>query len=177
MKKNMFDPTIFDNLKVAFENELYDLDNLDQRIVISSRKDTMELSVMGREFRLAFYLTGQPEVVAEVRLHASLKDLAAEILEEPDADPGCALAIFYYMAIVDELEQCSQVEKILKEIWEPAASPRQTLSRVYGEEGASLSNEIELSFSRPINEEQMGDIPELVSHMLESLEKLTSCLK
>ncbi|MNC74438.1 hypothetical protein D3C75_1257940 [compost metagenome] len=28
----MFDPTIYDNLKVAFENYLYDLDNLDENI-------------------------------------------------------------------------------------------------------------------------------------------------
>jgi hypothetical protein len=34
----MFDPTVFD------------LDNLEQRIVISGRKDTMELSVMERVF-------------------------------------------------------------------------------------------------------------------------------
>ncbi|MFD0714872.1 hypothetical protein [Paenibacillus sp. GCM10027626] len=171
----MFDPTVFDNLKVAFENELYDLDNLEQRIVISGRKDTVELSVMEREFRLHFHLAGQPEISAEISMHMSLKDLAAEILEQPGTEPGCALSIFFYMTVMEEQEQCSRIDKVLKEIWEPSVSIRQTLSHLYGHRQAGWSNAVELSFHRQINEEQMGDIPELARHMLESLEMLKKC--
>jgi len=174
----MFDPTVFDNLKVAFENDLYDLDNLDHRITIADRKDTLEMSVMEREFRLKFHLVDQPEVSAEVGIHASLKDLAAEILEQPDIVPGCSLTIRFYMMISNEQEQCNKIEAILREIWEPAAALRQTLSHTYAAESesksAGWSNVIELNFFRHINEEQMGDIPELVQSMLESLEKLTA---
>ena len=172
----MFDPTVFDNLKVAFENDLYDLDNLDRRIAISDRKDTIEMSVMEREFRLQFHLVDRPEVSAEVSIHASLKDLAAEILEQPDCEPGCSLTIRFYMMISDEQEQCRRIDAVLREIWEPAAALRQTLSHTYVAENesklAEWRNVMELNFSRHINEEQMGDIPELVQYMLESLEKL-----
>lgn len=173
----LFDPTIFDNLKVAFENELYDLDNLDRRISIIDRKDTMELSVMGREFRLRFHLTDQPQVSAEVCLRASLPDLAAEILQQPDAAPGCSLSIFFYMTIADEKEQCKQIEDTLSDIWEPAASPRQTLSYTYGEEDPAIRNMVELAFKRQINEEQMHDISDLAEHMLQSLERLAGIVE
>ena len=168
----MFDPTVFDNLKIAFENELYDLDNLNQYILVSDRKDTVELSVMGREFKLKFHLVKQPNISAEVRLHASLNNLAAEILEQEGANPGCSLSIYFYLTVVDEQTACSQIEKILREIWDPAVTLQQTLSYTYGTQTAGWSNVVELNFIRQINEEQMGDISELVQYMLESLEKL-----
>ena len=52
----MFDPTVYDNLKVAFENYLYDLDNLDESIHITHRKDQLEMASMSREFILQFSL-------------------------------------------------------------------------------------------------------------------------
>ena len=33
----MYDPTIFENLKVAFENHVYDLDNIERKIDIKNR--------------------------------------------------------------------------------------------------------------------------------------------
>ncbi|KHF34038.1 hypothetical protein CM49_03708 [Paenibacillus sp. P1XP2] len=81
----MFDPTIFENLKVALENQLYDLDNIDGLIRIIGRDDRLEMSVMSREFAIRFELAGRPEVFAEIRLEASLADLSAEILEIEDA--------------------------------------------------------------------------------------------
>ncbi|MBE1554672.1 hypothetical protein [Sporosarcina limicola] len=53
----MYDPTIFENLKVAFENQVYDLDNLDQKITITNRIDRMD-------FAIQFTLVDQPDVTA-----------------------------------------------------------------------------------------------------------------
>ncbi len=97
----MFDPTVFDNLKVAFENQLYDLDNLDKEITIVSRHDRMDLASMSREFRLGFTLQANANVTAEICLEASLRDLADEILEEPEKYPGCTLRLFFYMTVED----------------------------------------------------------------------------
>jgi hypothetical protein len=79
-------------------------------------------------------------------MHASLKDLAAEILEQPRTEPGCALSIFFYMTVMNEQKQCSRIDKILNEIWAPAVSLRQTLSHTYGKQSAGWSNVIELAF-------------------------------
>ena len=35
----MYDPTVFENLKVAFENLLYDMDNIERKINITNRTD------------------------------------------------------------------------------------------------------------------------------------------
>ena len=46
----MYDPTIYDNLKVAFENHVYDLDNLDHKINITNRVDRMDFSILKKDF-------------------------------------------------------------------------------------------------------------------------------
>ncbi|PQP87056.1 hypothetical protein CPT76_26000, partial [Paenibacillus sp. AR247] len=78
----MFDPSIFDNLKVAVENLVYDLDNLDGVVRVTGRDDRMEMSVMSREFAIRFVRSGNEAVTAEIGLAASLADLAAELLEQ-----------------------------------------------------------------------------------------------
>lgn len=168
----MFDPTVFENLKVAFENQLYDLDTLDRKLDIINRIDRLELAVMSREFALQFTLAGRTNVSAEIQLTASLKDLAAEILELEGETPACTLRLRFYMQVNNIAGQCKQVEQIVNRIWEPDTAPTQTISYIYGEEEPIYSNRIELGFNRKISEEQMEDIPELITHVLQTLEKL-----
>lgn len=168
----MFDPTVFENLKVAFENYVYDLDNLDKQIVITNRIDRMELSTMSRVFALQFSRKDHEEIVAEIRLESSVKDLANEILELPGEVPACVLRIFFYMPITNVSTQCRQIEDILQDIWKPELKPIQSLSYVYGEENTMHTNTIELRFNRKINEDQMDDIPELIGHVLQTLDEL-----
>ncbi|TKH37946.1 hypothetical protein C1I59_08120 [Paenibacillus polymyxa] len=168
----MFDPTVFDNLKVAMENAVYDLDNLDSRINITQRIDRLEMSVMSREFGVQFSLREQLGVTAELQLKMDLNNLAAEILEMEDQTPGCSLLLYFDMKIRDIETQCSRIEKILAEIWKPELRPVQTLSQIYGEKTSTYHNRIELQFSRQINEDQMEDIPELLEHMLMTITEL-----
>ncbi|MDR0268176.1 hypothetical protein [Paenibacillus sp.] len=167
----MFDPTMFDNLKVAFENQLYDLDNLDGAIRITGRTDRLEMSVMSREFAIRFELTGVPEVYAEIRLEASLADLAAEIMELKGESPGCELRICFGMDGIREETDCGNIERILEKIW-PEIPFVQTLSRIYGQVSDGFRNEAELRFQRKIGEEQMEDIPEIIEHVQRTLEEL-----
>ena len=168
----MFDPTVFENLKVAFENQLYDLDNLTGQIEITGRSDRLEMSVMSRQFALRFALAGRQEIAAEIRLEASLKDLAAEILEAPGETPGCKLGVRFYVRVRNAAAQCELIQEIVQRIWGPDEPPVQRLSFLYGETPDSYMNTIELKFSRKINEDQMGDIPDLIDHMLRTLTEL-----
>ncbi|WP_054024083.1 hypothetical protein [Bacillus sp. FJAT-28004] len=168
----MFDPTVYENLKVAFENQLYDLDTLDRKIDIINRVDRLELAVMSREFTLEFKLAEYAEVSAEIQLTASLKDLAAEILELTGETPACSLQIRFFMEVTDVAKQCNQIKKVMQQIWEPDIEPIQTISYLFGTEFPIYSNVIALSFSRKIGEEQMDDIPELIDHVLKTLTKL-----
>lgn len=167
----MFDPTVFDNIKVAFENQIYDLDNLAGRIQITNRIDRLEMSVMSREFALQFKLVNQQNVTAEIRLEASLKELAAEILEMPGETPGCSLILRLYLPIEDVSKQCKRVDEILQSIWNPEDTPTQTLSFIYGQQ-VVYSNTVEMRFNRKITEDQMGDIPDLIEHVLQTLVEL-----
>ncbi|AJY73704.1 hypothetical protein [Paenibacillus beijingensis] len=171
----MFDPTVFENLKVAFENQLYDLDNLAARIRITNRIDRLEMSVLSREFALQFTLAEQTEVTAEIRLEATLNDLAAEILEMSGETPGCALLLRFYLQIGNDVcAQCRQIEDIVRRIWQPDLPPVQTLSFVYDQDPAVYTDTIELKFNRKINEDQMGDITNLIDHVLQTLAELNS---
>lgn len=168
----MFDPTVFDNIKVALENQIYDLDNLAGRIRITNRIDRLEMSIMSREFALQFQLLDQKNITAEIRLAASLKELATEILEIPGEMPGCNLTLRLYLHIEDVSEQCKRIQEILQSIWKPEETPTQTLSFVYGQERAVYLNIVEMRFKRKITEDQMGDIPDLIDHMLLTLIEL-----
>ncbi|REE56266.1 hypothetical protein A8990_1663 [Paenibacillus taihuensis] len=169
----MFDPTVFDNLKVAIENQVYDLDNIAGQVLITHRIDRMELAVMARIFALQFKLVNGAGITAEIRLEASLKDIAAELLEQSGENSGCTLRLRFYMPVQDANETCKAIEEKLETIWQPEMPPTQTLSFGYGEQQPiTYHNEIELHFNRKINEDQMEDLPELIDHMLQTLEEL-----
>ena len=166
----MFDPTIFENLKVAVENVVYDLDNLDQRILVTGRTDMLDMAIMSRAYSLRFELVPQTGASAEIRLEAFLKDLSAEILETPGEQPGCALSLRFYTVVTDVPVQCRRISELMQIIWDPQISPVQTLSCVYSEEPTIYNNKIELKFPHKINEDNMSDLPNLVDHMIRTLE-------
>lgn len=168
----MYDPTIFENLKVAFENHVYDLDNLDRKITIRNRVDRMDFSILARDFSIQFTLVDQPDVTAEIVLKASLKDLAGEILELAGKNLGCSMLLRFTKRVQNVDIQCKQIEQALNAIWEDEIELTQTLSFVYGHEALNYLDIIELKFKTKINEEHMGDIPDFLYHVLETLDVL-----
>ena len=170
----MFDPTVFDNLKVAIENEFYDLDNLDRIIDITGRKDLLDMAVMSREFSLFFRLAKDRRVEAELVLDTSLRDLAAELLEQPGEKPACGLCFRFYLEISGEEANaiCREIERCIIDIWLPDEKPVQTLSRIHGDDSGRCRNVVELRFGRRIGEEQIDDLPELAKHAVMTLEAL-----
>ncbi|MBW4084067.1 hypothetical protein [Paenibacillus sp. S150] len=168
----MFHPTVFDNIKTAFENQIYDYDNLDGILVVTDRADLLNLALMSREFSLSFKLTGGRNVTSEVVLLSSVKELSDEILETPDSNPGCSLLLRFYMEIDDVNVQCPAIENVLSTIWGPDFQPVQSLSCLFGQEDDTCNNCIELQFNRQIAEEQMEDIPNLLNFILQSAGEL-----
>ena len=165
----MFDPTIFENLKVAFENHIYDLDNMTGEIEVINRRDDLDMAVMSRKLAIEFTLMDQREVSAEVVLTAGIKDLSDEILETPGTNPGCILLICFYKDVRNVMKECQQIEDVIQQIWNLGEKPTQTLSFQYKKEPHSYVNKIEIQFNRLINEDQMGDIPDLIDHVLQTL--------
>lgn len=168
----VFHPTIFDNIKIALENQLYDYDNLDELLVITDRADLLDLALMSREFSLSFRLTEGRHVTAGIVLRSSVKELSDEILETPDGRPGCTLTLRFEMEIHNVDVQCPAVEEILTTIWGPELRPVQSLRFRYGEDSSIYNNCVELQFRRQLTEDQMEDLPELLNYLLQSTEEL-----
>lgn len=182
----LFDPVIFENLKVALENQLYDLDNLDNRIAIIDRKDTLDMAVMSRTWSLAFtfaQLVSDPSFKAEIVLSSSIQDLADEILQRKGATPACSLLLRFTCQIEQPTVACPQIEQIIASIWQRELQPKQLLTASFGSETRAAldsgqwiplyyENVIELPFNRRINEEQMEDLEELIEHVIMTLDAL-----
>ncbi|MCZ8541334.1 hypothetical protein MKY29_18925 [Psychrobacillus sp. FSL K6-2365] len=168
----MYDPTIFENLKVAFENHVYDLDNLERKIDIKNRVDQMDLSIIARTFKIEFTLVDQSDIAAEIILDASLEDLAGEILEIRNKNIGCTLALKFNKNIQNPDLQCEEIEQAIKNIWEDDIVLTQTLSFEFGTELSSYTNTIEVRFTQKINEDQISDLEMFLEHVLETLDIL-----
>lgn len=168
----MYDPTIFDNLKVALENQLYDLDNLDEHIDIKNRRDVMDFAVLSREFALRFALRNHPEIEAEVILRASVRDLAGEILEDPNANAACSLSLCFQKSIQRPDIECAEIEQVMASIWEQDIELTQTIRYVYGEENPKRMNCIEAAFKPRLTEENMTELSMFLEHVFDTMHVL-----
>jgi len=189
----MFDPTIYENLKVAFENQLYDLDNLDQVIQIIDRKDIIDLATMSREWTLSFILAegnmeqnlseGDQACSADIVLSSSIRDFADELLEVPNSTAACSVSLRFKLMVQYPHISCPLIEAIILNNWKRDVKPVQRLEAMYGEsDGVKditelwiptyYSNTIELPFDRRITEEQMEDLPYFIECTVNTLEAL-----
>jgi hypothetical protein len=168
----MFDPTIYENMKVVIEGAVYDLD-LAGEILVTNRSNRIELSTMSRSYCIQFKLLGLGDVIAELGLAASTEDLAAEILEKSSMTPGCSLHIGFQMKVLDVEEDCASIQQVLFEIWGNACTINQKLFFNYGTKLQSVYlNEIQLDFGRKFSETVVEDIPSLLEHIILSIEQL-----
>lgn len=173
----MFDPTIYENIKVVLEGSLYDLD-LKGIIHVTNRQDLVDLSRMSRNFQLEFQLVGEDRTKGEISLKADTYDLAAEILEldgvEDSSTVGCTLHVTFHTFIEDP-EECEGIEEKLLQIWSYRPLITQEVSFVYHSGAAGhddFKDKILLDFHRKINEDNMEDIEEILTHMIRSMKVL-----
>jgi hypothetical protein len=167
----LFDPTVFDNLKVVLEGSVYDLD-LSGSVIITNRSDQVDLSTMSRHFSIRFSLSGQTSPYAEIRLVAHLRDLAAEILEQHEEAPGCSLEIIFQTQVTDPNSECVNIQNELSRLWQHRPKLSQELTYTFGQQITLYNNEIILDFGRKVNEEQIDDFPELLTTCVNSLKWL-----
>ncbi len=167
----MFDPTVFDNLKVVLEGAVYDLD-LNGQLQIIGRSDRVELSSMSRYYAIQFCLPGNPETWAELRLWADTEDLAGEILELDSVTLGCQMQPVFYKRLKDPDTECPDIERLTAEIWGNHVSQTQKVTSVYGDSNILPLDEIVVQFHRRFGEEVTSDLPQMLEHMLIMLDRL-----
>lgn len=173
-KPVVFDPTIYDNLKVVLEGELYDRD-LSEQIQIVDRSDLVDLAIMSRMFIMRFQILGHPESIAEIKLHAGAEDLAGEIAQVNNPTIGCRIHVGYRVRATGDYmaaeEASHTIRKHLAEIWGEDMVIGQELCFYPNMKKDVLIYECRstIEFGRKITEEQIGDIPRLVDHLIMTL--------
>lgn len=172
----MFDPTIFDNLKVVIEGEVYDLD-LEGKAQVIDRSDLIDLAKMSREYSITFREEFE-NTEATVFLNINADHLSSEILEKSSAeDLGCDLTLQFYLPISQVDKDCDSIKFIIARNWRKYhARVEQEVSFIYGDH-IDYHDCITLTFPESINEEQTDLIPSLIQEVYQTIHSLNSYLK
>lgn len=114
----MFDPTAFENLKVIVEGAVYDFD-LHGDILVTDRKDVMDLASLSRMYSISFQLTETFKTMVEATFSLSVdaKNLSGEILEVPQFIPGCEMKLEFSFEMEQPEIGCEEIETLLHSIW------------------------------------------------------------
>lgn len=172
----MIHPTIYENIRVVLEGEVYDLD-LVGKIKVIHREDLVDLASLSRKYRIEFVLNdGQKNKSAIIELVATAEDLSKEILElEEVSQLGCNIVIYLSTPIGNIEKECQEYEKKLNELWKNRPSIEQKITSIFSTEQSALhqpKNQISLHFGRKINEDNIGDLEHLVEYTYLSLLQL-----
>ncbi|WP_240418689.1 hypothetical protein [Paenibacillus periandrae] len=167
----MFDPTIFDNLKVVLEGAVYDMD-LNDTVVIIGRTDRIELSSMSRSFSMTMARKEAGVAEGSFMLTASVADLAAELLADSKQQPGCSLELSFVFPIADIERDCSESATMIGEIWGVGPQLSQCIMMEYGEQPRQMKSKLVVKFVKKLDERHIDDIPSLLEHFYLCLERL-----
>ncbi|UFJ43189.1 hypothetical protein LOK74_01470 [Brevibacillus humidisoli] len=178
----MFDPIIFDNIKVVLEGAVYDRD-LAGQIAVTARADLVDLAAYGREYRITFCLAEDKEkkdaVSAQIALRTTLLDIASEQLEMPVAEQiGCTICVHFMLHVADWNRETRWITSVLDGIWGDRPHITQYIGTRLDEHRSSLwpperyENKVTLDFHRKIGEGNIEDLYELVEHCVASVARL-----
>lgn len=176
----MFDPTIYENLKVVLEGLIYDAD-LNDEIEIMDRRDVVVLSTLAREYSVQFKLKkGAGNITAITSLIAKAEDLAGEVLgwKQNEAKIGCRLEIEIWMNSFD-LRDAGKIEERLNTLWNHRPMIIQEISYLYPQHWDESEqsperyfNRLKLDFQKKLDEGNVSDLATILQLTMESLRLL-----
>ncbi|MCP8968928.1 hypothetical protein [Ectobacillus ponti] len=173
----MFDPTAFENLKVVAEGAVYDHD-LAGEVLVTGRKDLVDLASMSRTYRIAFQLHEQigTEVTACLVLQTDVKSWAGEIMEEPFLTPVCLLSLEFSFPIPADWTGYEEITEILYKMWGQERMIQQVISYEYKKQAFSSRDTVTVLFPKPLTEEHAEDLPAVAEHTVQTLHALQDVL-
>ncbi|KSU85541.1 hypothetical protein GA0061096_1808 [Fictibacillus enclensis] len=169
----MFDPTIYENLKVILEGMAYDLD-FEGVLKVTGRKDLVDLASMSRTYSLEVLLSGKKEkdVRAKIGLKAGLEDLADEIMERETERTGCIFSVTFYTTVQDIDAECSRIGEAMRRLWKTDGEVTQTLSYIYGLPRGCYQNQIDVVIHLKLHEENSEQLEDYVNRILLAAERI-----
>ncbi|EEK73546.1 MULTISPECIES: hypothetical protein [Bacillus] len=174
----MFDPTAFENLKVIVEGAVYDFD-LHGDILVTDRKDVMDLASLSRMYSISFQLTETFKTMVEAifSLSVDAKNLSGEILEVPQFIPGCEMKLEFSFEMEQPEIGCEEIETLLHSIWGKERMITQKISYEYNKQAISYHNKVEVLFQKSITEDHVDDLIAVISHMIETVRTIQHFLQ
>ncbi|MBK5350903.1 hypothetical protein J7E43_21360 [Bacillus sp. ISL-8] len=174
----MFDPTAFENLKVIVEGAVYDFD-LHGDILVTDRKDVMDLASLSRMYSISFQLTETFKTMVEATflLSVDAKNLSGEILEVPQFIPGCEMKLEFSFEMEQPEIGCEEIETLLHSIWGKERMITQKISYEYNKQAISYHNKVEVLFRKSITEDHVDDLIAVISHMIETVRTIQHFLQ
>ncbi|HFK1708605.1 TPA: hypothetical protein ACGXNW_002186 [Bacillus mycoides] len=174
----MFDPTAFENLKVIVEGAVYDFD-LHGDILVTDRKDVMDLASLSRMYSISFQLTETFKTMVEATFSLSVdaKNLSGEILEVPQFIPGCEMKLEFSFEMEQPEIGCEEIETLLHSIWGKERMITQKISYEYNKRAISYHNKVEVLFQKSITEDHVDDLIAVISHMIETVRPIQHFLQ
>jgi hypothetical protein len=176
----MFDPTAFDNIKVVFEGAIYDRD-LDGEVLVMNREDLVDLANLSRIFNLSFSLkhSNSRNLYAQVRIHAGLKNLAAELLEMDQSSTlaGCVVTVGFHLTHTNNQKIFLNIQNVLEEIWGRDRKIEQAIKINPIKKFDTIVNEATIDFNRLIVEDQIGELTEMIDYIVLTLKQLEDVIK
>ena|SRR5690554_733265 len=169
----MFDPTVFDNVKVVLEGELYELDS-SKKISIINRKDIVDLASMSRKFMMSFkeYNCVSSHPFAEIHLHTDLQNFQMELLQKDPQAAGCTVTVFFYIELMNGVTDCDDIEAYLNVLCSHQATISQQIYYDYCHR-ENLYNKVSLHFVNKIGEEDVDELLSFIYYTYEALQQFT----
>ncbi len=164
----MFDPSVFENLKVVVEGAFYDMD-LEGELAIIDRHDYVDLAYMSRIFEISTRLDASKEKAVEctLSLSAGLQAFSSEKISSiTKREPGCDLKIkFRY---IDSEHPLRNIH-VLKQIWDKGYTYRVFKHTPIGFKHEDPFVTIEIKQDKPIYEDEIDQLHTYVNQILHIL--------
>ncbi len=172
----MFDPTIFENIKVVLEGLLYEFD-AEEAIQITDRKDLIDLARMNRCMIISFKRVSGT-TPATLLLKAGTDSLSKEILGHPPDLLKIGLKVDFHIPIKDPEIDCEALSFTLnKAFHNDHIKMQQTLMQEYGPVRKTLYSHVSMRFTEGINEKFIDQLEPLCDRILLVLEKMDNLSK
>lgn len=165
----MFDPTIFDNLKVVLEGAVYDRD-LDGDWYVVDRKDIVDLATMSRQYSVSFQLLHKKNISCTWYLASTVEQLASELTNREESLHGCSTWVEFSINTHNTKDMIQPAFNIISRIWEQR-DIRCTILQTFPN-SQDVTIKVEVRFNRVIREEDIDDLQEMLHYMEDTLHAL-----
>ncbi len=159
----MFDPTVFDNLKVVIEGYIYDMD-LENQIAVIDRSDIIELATMSRKYSISYKGIKKKRMTAKLQIEMPHHELSGELLQTK-VKPGCIVKLSLY-----ETQGTKEYDELLykkmKKSWGEKHTVTLILTKKLTATSCSYHHKYQVEFETLFGEDEMEELLHIVDHSI-----------